>query len=204
LKDLIDQSKTWRFPRFGSLEKEDSQDENIFVMRKQPRLPKSRGDIVVCFLCYQNHFAIDCPLKEKLDKLEEFQVQLTIKKKLAALEVATQVKQCSKEILEDLGALTSSLGEFMATGHGCGLQVEGVDDLFCVDTTVSGMKVAMLSGMNVAALVDISATHSFVSERTSTPFHRNPNNNVVSFKVVNSTMKSTIGMVCYMPLKVGD
>lgn len=71
------------FPRLGSLRKEDAQDDDNIETRKQPRLPKCRGKIVACFICYQNHFAIDCTSKKKLGDLEEDQVQPTIKKKLA-------------------------------------------------------------------------------------------------------------------------
>jgi hypothetical protein len=33
---------------------------------KQPRLPKSRGKTVVCFLCYQNHFGNEFPFEEEV------------------------------------------------------------------------------------------------------------------------------------------
>jgi hypothetical protein len=93
LKALTDQAKIWTLPRLGLLRKEDAQDDECDIaMRKKPRLPKFRGKIVSCFLCYQYHFSIDFTLKEKLDNLEEFQVQLMVKKKLAALGVLTQVQ----------------------------------------------------------------------------------------------------------------
>ena len=56
----------------------------------------------------------------------------------------------------------------------------------------------------VVELVNTSATHSFVSKRTTTSLHNKLERNKSAFKVVKSIMKSVVGVVHATPLKVGD
>jgi hypothetical protein len=91
------------------------------------------------------------------------------------------VQQTSKKTLEVLGSFTTGLGKFVAEGHECGLQGENMNGLCFVNATVSRLK--------VAALVDTSATHSFVSEQATIALHCNPERSMAMFKVVNSTLK---------------
>lgn len=95
-----------------------------------------------------------------------------------------------------LGALTIGLCEFATRGQEVELHDEGKHDLCFVNTLVSGLK--------VAALVDTSATHNFVSEWIATTLHRKPKSSEATFKVVNSTMRPTTRVVCFAPLKVGE
>lgn len=53
----------------------DGAKEEYVMTMKQLKLPKSSVKNVVCFLYYQNHFAIDFPLKKMLEDLEVLQVQ---------------------------------------------------------------------------------------------------------------------------------
>jgi hypothetical protein len=68
-------------PKLGSFRREDAQNDSNITTRKQPKLLKSGDENVACFLCYHNHFAMDCPLKKKLEDLEEVQVQPILKEK---------------------------------------------------------------------------------------------------------------------------
>jgi hypothetical protein len=95
LQTLTDQVETWALPKLGSFKRKDAQDDNNITTRKQLKLPKSKGKNVACFLCYQNHFSMDCPLKKKLEDLEEVQVQPILKVKpttLGAIPSATYFK----------------------------------------------------------------------------------------------------------------
>ena len=47
-------------------------------------------------------------------------------------------------------------------------------------------------------------THSFVSEKTTRGLHHKPKRSKALFKVVNSVVKLTMGIVSSTPLKVGD
>jgi hypothetical protein len=106
------------------------------------------------------------------------------------------MKEPSKEMLEGQNTLTTSPGEFMTEGHGCGSQYKEMNGIFFVDALVSGLK--------MVALVDTDATHHFVSEWTAMLLHYKIESNMSAFKVVKSTMKPTIGVVRSAPLKFGN
>jgi hypothetical protein len=75
-----------------------------------------------------------------------------------------------------------SSSKFVVEGHERGLQSEGMNDIFFVNETVSRLK----------ALVDIGATHIFVSEWTITTVHYKPKRNMATYKVVNSVVKPKV------------
>jgi hypothetical protein len=106
-----------------------------------------------------------------------------------------QTPKPSKEMLEGVDALAAHLGKFMDRGHGQRLQSEG-EGLCFVD--------AMVSGVKVVSLVDISTTHSFVSERTTKSLHCKPESSTTTYKVVNSTVEPMVGVVHSAPLRVGS
>jgi hypothetical protein len=77
------------FHKLVSLINEDTQDDYTNAMRKRSRFPKSRFKTISFFLSYQNHFAMNFPLKEKLGDLEEDQLQPNLKANPLALETTT-------------------------------------------------------------------------------------------------------------------
>jgi hypothetical protein len=153
------------------------------------------GKLVRCFLCNLNHFAIDCPLKEQLEPVDETQVQPAVKKLAALGEVSRTQPEPSKAMVEGLEALMVQLDEFKARNQGWGSQDREARLCF-VDMTVTGVK--------VATSVDTDATHNFVSEWTARSPHCKPESNMASFKVVNSTVKPVARVVCSAPLRVGS
>ena len=94
---------------------------------------------------------------------------------------ASQVQQNSEATLEFLGALITSLNNFLVEGHGHDSQGEDLDDLSFVNP--------IMNGLTVVNLVDTSANQKFIGEHTATTLHCNPNRNMTKFNVLNSTMR---------------
>jgi hypothetical protein len=54
--------------------KEDAQDRGEVTTKRQVELLDHRGNPIHCFLCNLNHFAVNFPLKEQLEWMDENQV----------------------------------------------------------------------------------------------------------------------------------
>jgi hypothetical protein len=109
MRTFLDGTESREMPRLGSLNKEDAQGKGDVTTRK--KLLDRRGRLVRCFLCDENHFATDCPMKTKLEWLEEDQVQQEEEKLSTTMEVF-QMPTPSKEMLEVVDALAACLDEF--------------------------------------------------------------------------------------------
>ena len=105
-------------------------------------------------LCRQHHFTIVFPLNSKLEALVTNQVQHGLEVQLIVLEEDQVSKNRYGKLM--VNSLMKSLGKFVTEGQGHGLWNEGEKGLHFMD--------AIMSGLKVATLVDISLTHIFLSE----------------------------------------
>jgi hypothetical protein len=61
-----------------------------------------------------------------------------------------------------------------------------------------------MSGVKLAASINIDATHDFISEQTTTSLHCKIERSTTFFKEVNSLVKPMTGVVRSTPLRVGS
>jgi len=62
----------------------------------------------------------------------------------------------------------------------------------------------MVSGVKVVYFLDINMTHNIVSEKTTNSLHRKTESITTMYKVVNSVVELTVGVVFSTPLRIGS